>query len=48
MHTKNTKKLVFIPSGRLGNAIFRYMACAVVNLIHPSLEYTLDGTMIVL
>ena len=43
MHTKNTKKLVFIPSGRLGNAIFRYMACAVVNLIHPSLEYTLES-----
>ena len=35
------KKLIFIPSGRLGNAIFRYMACAVVNIINPSLEYTL-------
>jgi GR25 family glycosyltransferase involved in LPS biosynthesis len=35
------KKLVFIPSGRLGNAIFRYMAAAVVNLFNPALEYTL-------
>ena len=35
------KKIVFIPSGRLGNAIFRYMACAVLNVLHPSLTYTL-------
>ena len=35
------KKLVFYPSGRLGNAIFRYMACAIVNIINPALEYTL-------
>jgi GR25 family glycosyltransferase involved in LPS biosynthesis len=34
-------KLVFYPSGRLGNAIFRYMACAIVNTINPALEYTL-------
>ena len=34
-------KLVFYPSGRLGNAFFRYMACAVVNIINPALEYTL-------
>jgi GR25 family glycosyltransferase involved in LPS biosynthesis len=34
-------KLVFHPSGRLGNAIFRYMACAIVNIMNPTLEYTL-------
>ena len=34
-------KLVFFPSGRLGNALFRYMACALVNIINPELEYTL-------
>jgi GR25 family glycosyltransferase involved in LPS biosynthesis len=34
-------KLVFVPSGRLGNAIFRYIACAVVNIVHPTLHYTL-------
>jgi GR25 family glycosyltransferase involved in LPS biosynthesis len=37
------KKLVFFPSGRLGNAIFRYMACAVVNIMNPNLEYTLSS-----
>jgi GR25 family glycosyltransferase involved in LPS biosynthesis len=37
------KKLVFVPSGRLGNAIFRYIACAVVNIVHPTLEYTLSA-----
>jgi hypothetical protein len=37
----NTNKLVFYPSGRLGNAIFRYMACAIVNTMNPELEYTL-------
>ena len=36
-------KLVFVPSGRLGNAIFRYIACAVVNIVHPTLHYTLSG-----
>ena len=34
-------KLVFFPRGRLGNALFRYMACALVNIINPELEYTL-------
>ena len=37
----SNKKLVFFPSGRLGNAIFRYLACAVVNIVNPALEYTL-------
>lgn len=36
-----SNKLIFVPSGRLGNAIFRYMACALVNIINPALEYTL-------
>ena len=36
-----TKKLVFYPSGRLGNAIFRYMACAIINTMNPALAYTL-------
>jgi hypothetical protein len=36
-----TKKLVFYPSGRLGNAIFRYMACAIINTMNPELAYTL-------
>ena len=38
--------IVFIPSGRLGNAIFRYMACALFNIIHPILsshKYTLQS-----
>jgi GR25 family glycosyltransferase involved in LPS biosynthesis len=35
-------KLVFIPNGRLGNAFFRYLACALVNIINPALEYTLQ------
>jgi GR25 family glycosyltransferase involved in LPS biosynthesis len=34
-------KIVFVPSGRLGNAIFRYMACAVINIENPSLGYIL-------
>ena len=38
---QSKNKLVFVPSGRLGNAIFRYLACAVVNIINPALEYTL-------
>lgn len=33
--------LVFNPRGRLGNAIFRYMACAVLNILNPTLKYTL-------
>ncbi|NBT69485.1 MAG: hypothetical protein EBT78_17180 [Betaproteobacteria bacterium] len=41
MSENATNKLVFFPSGRLGNAFFRYMACAVVNIINPALEYTL-------
>jgi GR25 family glycosyltransferase involved in LPS biosynthesis len=36
-----TNKLVFCPNGRFGNAIFRYLACAIVNIINPALEYTL-------
>jgi GR25 family glycosyltransferase involved in LPS biosynthesis len=39
--TVKQNKLIFVPSGRLGNAIFRYMACAVVNILNPRLEYTL-------
>lgn len=37
--------IVFIPSGRLGNAIFRYMACALLNTSNPimaSHKYTLQ------
>jgi hypothetical protein len=37
------KKLVFFPCGRLGNAIFRYMGCAIVNIINPELEYILSA-----
>ena len=33
------KKIVFIPSGRLGNAFFRYLACALINIKNPSLSY---------
>jgi len=36
------KKIVFIPSGRLGNAIFRYMSCVVLSMRQPSLTYTLQ------
>ena len=34
-------KIVFLPSGRLGNAFFRYMACAVINIKNPSLTFCL-------
>jgi GR25 family glycosyltransferase involved in LPS biosynthesis len=34
--------IVFIPSGRLGNAFFRYMACALINIKNPSLSYCLQ------
>jgi len=39
-------KIVFLPSGRLGNALFRYMACAVINIKNPSLGYCLRETFI--
>ena len=39
------QKIVFIPNGRLGNAIFRYMACALLNILNPSLEYCLPHQM---
>jgi len=34
-------KIVFIPSGRLGNAFFRYLACAIINIKNPALTYCL-------
>ena len=34
--------IVFVPSGRLGNAFFRYMACALVNIKNPRLSYCLQ------
>jgi len=40
------KNIVFIPSGRLGNAVFRYMACALLNISHPKMAshtYTLQS-----
>jgi len=39
--TTAENKIVFIPSGRLGNALFRYMACALTNIKNPALCYTL-------
>jgi len=39
-------KIVFIPSGRLGNAFFRYMACALVNIKNPTLSYCLQDEFI--
>ena len=45
-HIKNkNKNIVFIPSGRLGNAIFRYMACVLLNISNPIMSshtYTLQ------
>ena len=35
------KSIVFVPGGRLGNAIFRYMACALLNTLNSSLHYCL-------
>ena len=35
------KHIVFIPSGRLGNAFFRYMACAIINIHNPTMTYIL-------
>jgi GR25 family glycosyltransferase involved in LPS biosynthesis len=43
-HLENNNKLIFVPSGRLGNAVFRYMAGAIVNIINPALKYTLPET----
>lgn len=37
------RKIVFIPSGRLGNAIFRYMGCAILNIFNPKHKYTLKN-----
>ena len=39
---RSEKSIVFIPNGRLGNALFRYLGCAVVNLFNPTLHYTLQ------
>lgn len=39
LHSNN--KIIFIPSGRLGNAIFRYLAGALINILNPSFDYTL-------
>lgn len=35
------KHIIFIPNGRLGNAFFRYMASAVINILNPTLNYVL-------
>jgi len=40
------KKIVFVPSGRLGNALFRYIACALLNTLNPSLQYCLQEDFI--
>ena len=40
------KRIVFIPSGRLGNALFRYFACAIINIRNPSLSYCLKEDFI--
>ncbi len=39
------KNIIFVPSGRFGNAVFRYMACSLINIIHPELnhKYTLNA-----
>jgi GR25 family glycosyltransferase involved in LPS biosynthesis len=42
---KRTNNLVFVPNGRFGNAFFRYLACAVVNIFNPSLNYTLQSDL---
>jgi len=34
-------KIVFVQSGRLGNAFFRYMACAIINIKNPRLTFCL-------
>ena len=38
------KSIIFVSSGRFGNAVFRYMACSLINIIHPELnhKYTLN------
>ena len=36
-------KIIFIPSGRLGNAIFRYLGCIILNICNPSLKYMLES-----
>ena len=35
-------KIIFVPSGRLGNAFFRYLACALINIKNPALSYCLQ------
>ena len=39
------KSIIFLPNGRFGNAVFRYMACSLINIIHPELnhKYTLNA-----
>ena len=43
---QKNNKIVFIPSGRLGNAFFRYMACAIVNIKNPTLSYCLQDEFV--
>lgn len=39
-------KIVFIPNGRFGNAFFRYMACAIVNIKNPTLSFCLEDEFV--
>jgi len=39
-------KIIFVPNGRLGNALFRYLACAIINIKNPSLSYCLEEDFI--
>jgi len=45
MSSNEKNKIIFIPNGRLGNAIFRYMASTIINICNPSLEYTLQSNL---
>lgn len=37
----DTKYIISKPSGRFGNAFFRYMACSIINIFNPSMKYIL-------
>ena len=38
--------IIFVPNGRLGNAIFRYLASAVITIKNPSMSYCLQEDFI--
>ena len=40
-----SNNIIYIPSGRLGNAIFRYLSCSLININNPCLHYKLQSEL---